>query len=155
MSWTEQEAVDRWLDDLEAEAGAAELVTDRLKRPPIDPDDVIEAAFREAASRWLERGQGQVALTLLERGQSPDGRLRPASALGQGAGMAAELEVLLAGRPGEAGLPALTPDETEALRQTTEPEEALEVLRGARARLEVHGQEARRLLRRWLERQRS
>ena len=154
MSWTEQEAIDRWLDDLEAEAGAADLVRDRLDRPPTEPGSETEGAFREAAARWLERGQGRVALALLERGESPGGRMTPASALGQGAGMAAELDVLLAARPGGAGLPALTLDETAALRKVTEPEEALAVLHTARARLEQHGQEARRLLRRWLERQR-
>ena len=150
MTWTEDQAIDAWLADLEAEAGAAELVRDRLERPPVDPGSGSEACFREAATRWLERGQAQVALALLERGEAagPTGT----TPLAQAGGLAAEVDVLLAARPGGAGLPALTEEESAALREAKEPEEALRVLRGARARLELHGEEARRLLRRWLER---
>jgi hypothetical protein len=125
-----------------------------LDEPPLELGSAREAAYRSASARWLERGQGQVALALLDRSASPP---LPASSVAPPrlGSVAADIEVMMAGRPGTAGLPALTAAEMKALREAPEPEDALQVLARARARLEAHGQEARRLLRRWLERQRG
>ena len=57
------------------------------------------------------------------------------------------------GLPGVAGLPALTEAEAVALREAATPAEALAVVRTARRRLRIHGDEARRLLQRWIDRQ--
>ena len=151
--WTQDEAVDLWLADLEAEEASRQAARRRLDEAPIDPDDPREVATREAAVRWLDRGQGRVALALLDRSVMPPRPTEVHTALGRAAGLAAELDVLLAGRPGTAGLPALTADEMSAVKAAETPEEALEVLRQARSRLEAHGAEAKRLLRSWVERQ--
>ncbi len=150
--WTEEAALARWERDKDAERAAAEVVRRRLEEPPATPGDVREEAYRAAARRWLDRGRARVALALLDRGQLPP-LPSPASPVARAGSPAARIEALLAGRPGAAGLPALTEDELAAFRAAEGPAEAVEVLRRAKIRLEAHGQEARRLLRRWKERQ--
>ncbi len=145
--WTEEAADERYLDDLELEETAAQVVRARLAEPPVGPD-AREARFREAAQRWLDRGQAQVALALLDRSTSGG----PVGALTIDPRRDVPVDALLATLPGLGGLPALTGDEAEALRSAETPEEALVVLRRARDRLETHGVEARRLLQRWVER---
>lgn len=144
-AWTQQQALDRWLEDLDAGDAAAELVRQRLGEGPLDRRDARERAFCDAAARWLERGQPRVALALLDRGTALADR--PEAAAGR-----VDLDVLLAALPGAAGLPALTGVERDAFVAADSPQEALAVLRDARARLEAHGREARGLLRRWLAR---
>ena len=146
MSWTEAEAEAAWLDDLELESAAAALAARRLAE---DGGGPREQAYRDAARRWLGRGQGLVALSLLDRGALPP--LAPPSA--RPPARAAQADAWLAAMPGSAGLPALTEEEAEALRAATEADEALAVLKRARRRLESHASEARRLLGRWVERQ--
>lgn len=150
-SWTAEDAQSRWLEDLESDSASGEAARRRLAEAPLEAASARERSYREAAARWLDRGQGRVALALLERScerpaaPTPDGSPRPGT-------VAADVDLLLARRPGEAGLPALTSAEAASLRAAASPEEALAVVRAARVRLESHGQEARRLLRRWLER---
>ena len=138
----------------EAEADAAEAtVRDRLGRDSSDSVSPLALAYREAASVWLERGQPRVALSLLERAQSASAV--DASAVAGGSRSAAlrlAQDGALADRPGVAGLPALTSQESQELGTAETPEEALVVLNKAKTRLEEHGEEARRLLRRWLAR---
>jgi len=143
--WTEAQALDAWLDDLEAEESARELVRTRLAEDRAH-DGARSRAYRAAARSWLDRGQGRVALSLLDRGDAERGAAPRTERRGL------DLDAELARLPGAAGLPALTEDEERALRAAADPEAARQVLRGARRRLEAHGVEARRLLRRWMER---
>ncbi len=145
--WTEQQALDAWLDDLEAEESAVEAVRVRLQEP--EPSDPRQRAYRAAAEAWLARGQGRVALALLERGEADR------AAVPRSERRSLDLDAELARLPGAAGLPALTEAEEAALRAAPTPSEAAAVVRGARRRLEQHGVEARRLLRRWLDRDAS
>jgi len=123
----------------------------------VRPGDPREEAYRARAQVWLERGHPEVALSLLAAGVQgvPDlggehrtDRLRSPGLMGQ-------LDVFVAGRPGSAGLPALTSTELEALRQESDPAEALKIIQAASQRLQIHGAEARKLLRRYLERQKD
>ncbi len=146
--WTEAAAVDRWLDDLEAAETAAVLVRERLASPLVD-GRAREHAYRDAAGRWLDRGQPLVALALLDwstaapiASTSFDGDPRSE----------VPVDLLMARLPGIGGLPALTEDEADALKGATTPEDALAVIKAARRRLEAHGEEARLLLKRWLDR---
>ncbi len=151
--WGEEAALDRWLEDLEADVAAETAVRERLGRSSSAPSSPLALAYREAASVWLERGQPRVALSLLERAQSA--AAVDASVVAGGSKSAALLlarDGMLAGRPGLAGLPALTSQESQGLAAAETPEEALVVLKQAKTRLEEHGEEARRLLRRWLTR---
>jgi len=149
-SWTSADAEDRWLEDLESDAASADAARSRLvEAGPAGSER--ERAYREAATRWLDRGQGRVALALLQRGAEQPAVVGEAGSVRPGT-VAADVDVLMARRPGEAGLPALTPAEAERLQAAATPEQALATVRAARVRLENHGQEARRLLRRWLDR---
>jgi hypothetical protein len=147
--WSEAEAEERWLEEMEAGETAAALVAERLAGPEVGSDP-RERAYREAAGRWLARGRPQVALALLDR--STSGPSAVPSLAGDGRADV-PVELLLARLPGVGGLPALTEAEADSLRAATGPEEALAVIRSARRRLAEHGEEARRLLGRWLERQ--
>ncbi len=149
-AWTESAAVDRYLEDLEADETAAELVRARLEGAPASADE-REGAYRRKAEAWLERGRPRVALALLDRGTG--GRLGVPNA-GGSARSELPIDALLARIPGVGGLPALTDDEAQSLRDAATPEHALAVVRRARRRLESHGEEARRLLNRWIDRQR-
>ena len=148
------QAVDRWLDDLDSELAACSAVRRRLVAEPEGDSSGLarKQAYASAAGRLLDQGQGKVAASLLERGvahptpsqsRSPSGRAR----------FLRDLDVLMQGLVGRAGLPALTEMELGELRAAVTPDEALEVLRGAQARLRAHGKEARRLLMRRLERE--
>ena len=155
--WSEEAAVDRWLADLETETTLAEVVESRLADPRGTPGDTREEAYRKQARDWLDRGQPRVALSLLERSCDrsvvlPDSTPSPSPDRG---GLRGQFDLFAAGQPGSAGLPALTQEELEALRSVEEPSEAMAILAGAARRLELHGAEARSLLRRFLERQRQ
>jgi len=154
--WTEEAALDRWLSDLEGASILTELVRVRLEEDPVHPGDLREESYRAAAQIWLERGQPVVALSLLESGVgAPSGSEDGQEAIRHGSGLADELDLFAVGRPGSAGLPALTTDELSALRQETDPEQALLKIKAASRRLQTHGAEARVLLRRYLERQKG
>jgi hypothetical protein len=155
--WTEEAALDRWLSDLESASLLTELVRVRLEEDPVQQGDLREEAYRAAAQTWLERGQPAVALSLVERGVGAssgpeDGQEAVRSG---GGGLADELDLFAVGRPGSAGLPALTADELSVLRQERDPEQALLKIKAASRRLQTHGAEARALLRRYLERQKG
>lgn len=146
--WTAEAAEARYLDDLELEETARELVADRLQA---EPEDARQAAYFAAARRWFDRGQAQVALALLDRAT-----IAPLRGPGASHDARTELPIgaMMAQVPGVGGLPALTEAEAAALREAESPDEALAIVAGARRRLEAHGVEARRLLQRYLERQR-
>ena len=161
--WTESAALDRWLAELERTELLDQLVRARLEEGLLELDAEPEAisrpivdAYRRRAADALEAGQPEVAFALLERsrrelhpipqlGSPTSDRARPSSLGGQ-------LDLFMAGRPGSAGLPALAQDELAALRDADTPEAALKIIAGAARRLEEHGAEARRLLRRMLQR---
>lgn len=147
MSNTAAELAD-WMDELETEDVARAHARERLAES--GPDTPRARVFRDAARRWLERGHGRVALALLDRVEP----LPRADAPGPISAATLPLQTMQLGLPGFGGLPALTEEEATALRACATPEEALVVIGRARRRLDVHGDEARRLLRRWLERQR-
>jgi hypothetical protein len=155
--WTEEAALDRWLSDLEGASILTELVRVRLEEDSVHQGDFREEAYRAAAQNWLKRGQPGVALSLLERGVGgPSGPEDGQEAIRRaGGGLADELDLFGVGRPGSAGLPALTADELSALRQELDPEQALLQIKAAGRRLQAHGAEARELLRRFLERQKG
>lgn len=146
--WTEQAAEERWLDDLETAETAAILVRERLAGRR-EEGGAREQAFRAAAERWLARGEPLVALALLDRSA-----LGPLAAPSLAGDPRAEvpIEAMMARVPGVGGLPALTDAEADSLRQATTPDEALRVIRSARRRLRQHGEEARHLLQRWINR---
>lgn len=161
--WTESAAVDRWLAELERAELLEQLVRERLQEEPTEPDGEPTEVFRSVVNAYRRRagdalaaGQPEVAFALLERSgrelqhdplleSPPTDRSRPSSLSGQ-------LDLFMAGRPGSAGLPALAPEELAALRDAETPEAALKIISGAARRLEEHGAEARRLLRRMLQR---
>jgi hypothetical protein len=155
--WTEEAATDRWLADLERDATLAGVVRTRLGQAPVTSGDRREEAYRSRAAAWLERGHPEVALRLLERGVGGFGECETGGPSGRFApgGLAGQLELFIAGRPGSAGLPALTGTELEKLRQESDPEQALKIIRSASRRLQAHGIEARALLRRYIERKRA
>ena len=139
--------VAEWMEDLESEEAARALAAERLAR--LLATTPRARVFLDAAKRWLDRGQGRVALALLDRVD----RVRPeVSAPTQ---RELPVETLQLGLPGFGGLPALTEEEADALRACATPEEALAVIARARRRLDEHGREAHRLLRRWLDRSRT
>lgn len=154
LEWSEEAALDRWLADLERASVLTEVMVSRLDEPPLQACDDREESYRAQARTWLERSQPEVALALYERSAaqlpSPEGPERPVVA-----GLGAELDVFVAGRPGSAGLPALTLTELTALRQAKDPQEALKIIERAGLRLQSHGAEARVLLRRHLERKKG
>lgn len=155
--WTEEAALDRWLSDLEGASILTEVVRVRLKDDPEQQGDLREEAYRAAAQSWRSRGQPAVALSLLERGVGapPDPEGGQEAIRCAGGGLADELDLFAVGRPGSAGLPALTADELSALRQEKDPDQALRKIKAASRRLQTHGAEARALLRRYLERQKG
>ena len=144
------QAIDDWMAELEGEEAACQVAAERLAEP--DPSDERGArVYKESARLWLARGHGRVALALLDRAM-------PAQASAQGGPRTPNtlpIEAMQLGLPGFGGLPALTPEETAALRACGTPDEALIVIAGAKARLQAHGEEARRLLRRWVARERG
>jgi len=155
--WTEEAAIERWLSDLDRSSVLTEVMMSRLDDKPLEAGDRREESYRAVAQAWLDRGQPEVALALLESAVP-----EPRFSLGEGGGersavggLGSELDVFAAGRPGSAGLPALTRSELTELRQSNDPEEALKIIEGAGRRLQSHGAEARALLRRYLEREKA
>jgi hypothetical protein len=147
--WTEAAAEERWLEDLELGETARLLVVKRLAEEPVG-GDAREHAYRDASARWLERGQPQVALALLDR----SGSAQPLASFAVSDPRAeAPVDLLMARLPGVGGLPALTEQEAKAFAAADSPEDALAILSNARARLDAHAGEARRLLKRWVDRQ--
>ena len=154
---SEEAALDRWLEDLEQEATLRGVVARRLEEDPVEGGDLRERVYRAAAKRWFERDRPRVALSLLERSM-PGGPIESGEGPGIGRpvhGLGAQLETFAVGRPGSAGLPALTEEEFLRLRDVSEPDEAMKIIETAQKRLVAHGQEARRLLRAWRTRQDS
>ncbi len=158
--WTEESALDRWLSDLERSSVLTEVMESRLDGPPLQPGDDREESYRARAKAWLERDQPEVALALYETAVAQprstlEGEVGQAGELPAMAGLASDLDLFAAGRPGSAGLPALTHTELTELRQSKDPEQALKIIEGAGRRLQSHGAEARVLLRRYLERKKG
>ena len=152
--WTEEAAIDRWLSDLDRSSVLTEVMLSRLDGQPLEVGDRREESYRAVAQAWLARRQPEVALALFERVVAEPqswsgGKGGERSAV---AGLGSELDTFAAGRPGSAGLPALTRSELTALRESKDPDEALKIIEAAGRRLQSHGAEARALLRRYLER---